>query len=108
MSHDQSSFTPQDIKADRPNGCFTIEWSDGRLDRIAFRSMRSDCPCAACVSEFTGERLLDPESIPADIQPTAVELAGNYALKVRWSDGHDTGLFTWSHLRRLGERASAG
>jgi DUF971 family protein len=103
LSHDPSSFTPQDIKADRPNGCFSIEWNDGRRDRIPFRPMRCDCPCAACISEFTGERLLDPATIPESVQPIAVELAGNYALKVRWSDGHDTGLYTWSHLRRLGE-----
>ncbi|MDQ3330684.1 MAG: DUF971 domain-containing protein [Planctomycetota bacterium] len=106
MSRD-SSFTPTDIKADRPNGRFEIAWSDGRSDGIPFRAMRCDCPCAACVSEFTGERLLDPAKVPEAIEPTAVELAGNYALKVRWSDGHDTGLYTWSHLRRLGDDAPA-
>jgi DUF971 family protein len=95
-------LAPTDIKADRPNRRFEVSWPDGRTDRIAFRLMRCDCPCAACVSELTGERLLDPTSVPQDVEPAAVELAGNYALKVRWSDRHETGLFTWDHLRRLG------
>ena len=98
---------PTNIQAVRSARHFVVEWSDGRGDRIDFAAMRRDCPCAACVSELTGERLLDPATIPESIEPVAVELAGNYALKVRWSDGHDTGLYTWAHLRRLGD-APAG
>lgn len=79
-----------------------ISWPDGRSDSISFHALRSDCPCAACVDEMTGKRLLDPANVAASIEPVAVELAGNYALKIRWSDGHETGLYTWDHLRRLG------
>ena len=93
---------PSHIRADRPGGAFEITWPDGRTDRLPFHTVRCACPCAVCVSELTGQRLLDPANISQEIQPTAVELAGNYALKVRWSDGHDTGLFSWPHLRRLG------
>lgn len=99
-------LSPTNIKADRPNRWFEIEWPDGRTDRIGFRTLRSDCPCAVCVSEFTGERLLDPASVPETIEPVAVDLAGNYAMRVRWSDGHETGLYAWGHLRRLGEDAA--
>ena len=95
--------SPTNIAVDRPRRQFVIDWPDGRTDRLGFATMRRDCPCAACVSELTGERLLDPASVADDIDASAVELAGNYALRVRWSDGHDTGLFTWTHLRRLGE-----
>ncbi len=108
MSDVPSAFAPTDIKADRPNHQLLVVWSDGRRDALSFRDMRCDCPCAACVSEFTGERLLDTASVPDTIEPAALELAGNYALKVRWSDGHETGLYTWSHLRRLGEHANLG
>ena len=96
--------SPTNISVDRPNRVFVVDWPDGRVDRLGFADVRRDCPCAACISELTGERLLDPASVADDIEPTAVELAGNYALRIRWSDRHDTGLFTWSHLRRLGER----
>ena len=96
-------LSPTDIRADRPQGRFEIAWADGRVDRIGFRTLRGDCPCANCVHEFTGERLLDPADVPESIAPLGVELVGNYAIKVRWSDGHDTGLYTWGHLRRLGD-----
>ena len=99
-------LSPTNIKADRPNGAFEIDWPDGRSDRISFHTLRCDCPCAVCVSEFTGERLLDPAAVPETIVPTAVELAGNYAVRVRWSDGHDTGLYAWGHLRRLGDEGA--
>lgn len=94
--------SPTEITADRSRKAMTISWPDGRSDLISFHTLRSDCPCAACVDEMTGKRLLDPERVPVSVEPLAVELAGNYALKVRWSDGHDTGLYTWNHLRRLG------
>ena len=95
-------MAPTNIKADRPNGRFEIAWPDGRTDRIGFRRLRGECPCAVCVSEFTGERLLDPAAVPEDVAPAGVEMTGNYAIKVRWSDGHDTGIYSWEHLRRLG------
>lgn len=96
--------SPTQITADRTNKIFRMTWPDGRSDEISFHALRSNCPCAACVEEFTGKRLLNPDSVPRTIEPLAVELAGNYALKIRWSDGHDTGLFTWDHLRRLCDR----
>ena len=60
--------------------------------------------CARCVDEITGERIVDVEGIDQEIGIDGMELVGNYALKIRWSDGHDTGLYTWEHLRRLCEQ----
>jgi DUF971 family protein len=42
--------------------------------------------------------MLDPDSIPDDLTQTDVILVGNYALRVTFADGHNTGLFTWSVL----------
>lgn len=95
---------PENIAVDRSARSFVIDWPGGRTDRIAFVDLRRDCPCAACVSELTGQRLLNPDTVSESIEPTAVDLAGNYALRIHWSDGHNTGLFTWPHLQRLGEQ----
>jgi len=57
--------------------------------------------CAHCVDEITGERIVDVEGIDPDISIREMQLVGNYALKIRWSDGHDTGLYTWAHLKCL-------
>ena len=88
-----------------------LEWSDGLSHRIPFRALRQLCPCAACVSETTGQRVLDTDSVPADIRPTSVDYAGSYALKITWNDAHDTGLFTWEYLDEIGtaiQRHEAG
>ena len=51
--------------------------------------------------EFTGEQLLDVDSVPEDIGATNISLVGNYAMKIAFSDGHDTGIYTWKVLRGL-------
>lgn len=78
-----------------------LRWADGSTHRLPFRFVRENCPCAMCVDENTGRRILDVDSLPDDIAPVGVEFVGNYALKITWSDGHATGLFTWDHLSRL-------
>ncbi len=74
-------------------------WPGGRQVLIPSRRLREICPCAGCIEEFTGRKLLDPASIPDDIHPTQIAPVGNYAVQFTWSDGHDTGLYTWQTLR---------
>ena len=50
---------------------------------------------------MTGVRVVDVENVPVNVKPAAIEFAGNYALKIRWDDGHDTGLYTWDYLGQL-------
>jgi DUF971 family protein len=92
---------PRDVKADTQNQQLVITWSDGRVQRYPYVALRGDCRCAECVDEMTGKRLLDPATIPADITIKAMQLTGNYALQITWSDGHDTGLFTWRRLAEI-------
>ena len=75
-----------------------------RVSKLEFRSLRESCPCAACIDEDTGKLILDIVAIPEDIHPTAIGFSGNYALKIGWSDGHHTGLFTWDYLDELSTR----
>lgn len=76
-----------------------IAWADGHRTVLANKFLRESCPCAGCVSELTGKRMLDPATVRPDIRADAIELVGRYAIKVRWSDGHSTGLFTFAKLR---------
>ncbi|MFI4877015.1 MAG: DUF971 domain-containing protein [Blastopirellula sp. JB062] len=92
-------MTPVDIQADRPHQTLKIEWSDGRTGSVDFWTLRVSCRCARCISEQTGERILNPDDVPRDVSIESMELVGGYALKIRWNDRHDTGLFTWEHLR---------
>jgi ATP-binding protein involved in chromosome partitioning len=78
-----------------------IEWDrSGHEGFYPARELRLACPCAACVEEMTGRRLLDPGAVPSDVRPASIELVGAYGLRVRWSDGHATGIYTFERLRR--------
>tara|TARA_Y100001970_G_scaffold294006_1_gene445732 strand:+ start:1094 stop:1402 length:309 start_codon:yes stop_codon:yes gene_type:complete len=78
-----------------------ILWEDGHESRISFFDLRDACPCASCVDELSGEKTLDTNSIPPDITPLSSEYVGNYALRIYWSDKHDTGIFHFKMLRNF-------
>ncbi len=78
-----------------------IAWPGGPRVIVPPRQLRDACPCAGCIEEGTGRKILDPATIPADIRPLAVEAVGNYAVQIRWSDGHSTGIYTWQTLREV-------
>jgi ATP-binding protein involved in chromosome partitioning len=92
---------PQDIKTRRAEGTIEIRWADDDLRVYSAREVRWACPCAACVDERTGQRTLDPDTIAPDVSVTQMELVGHYAVKFVWSDGHQTGIYTWDQLRSL-------
>ena len=78
-----------------------ILWRDGRESRYGFHNLRCACPCASCVNELTGERVLKPESVPKNVHVLGSEYVGNYALRIHWSDGHNTGMYNFKTLRAL-------
>ena len=80
-----------------------VNWHDGLEARLGLVALRAQCMCARCVDEITGQRIVDIEGIDPSIVIDGMQLVGNYAVKIRWSDGHDTGLYTWEHLRKLSE-----
>ena len=94
---------PRSIERMHAERGLLLSWHDGLERRVAYLGLRAQCMCARCVDEITGERVLDVEGLDPEIAIDGMELVGNYALKIRWSDGHDTGLYTWEHLRRLCE-----
>ena len=80
-----------------------ITWADERICDYDAATLRRVCPCAQCVNEWTGERTLKPEAIPNDMEIKDVSLVGRYALNFSWSDGHDTGIYSFQYLRELCE-----
>jgi DUF971 family protein len=77
----------------------TIEWKDGAVTKFPFFALRDGCPCAACVDELTGRKTLDPKSIPTNIHILKCEYVGNYAIRIDWSDGHNSGIYSFRFLR---------
>ena len=76
-----------------------IEWADGHETVYTPSELRRICPCASCVNEVTGVRMLDPESVPGDLTQADLRMVGNYAIALRFSDGHDTGIYPFRFLR---------
>ncbi len=85
----------------------SILWEDGHRDDFDVRDLRLACQCALCISEMTGEKLLDPKTIRSDVSPRQILSIGNYAIQFDWSDGHNSGIYSFSPLRALGARAAA-
>ncbi len=77
-----------------------ITWSDGHRSMYSWVNLRVHCPCAACVGEWTYRPpQLRAEDVRPDIRAMGVSRIGAYALRFEWSDGHNTGLYTYAMLR---------
>lgn len=95
------SSPPQGINAIRADHIVEITWAADHVARYPMRLLRTSCRCAGCVNEMTGEPILNPASVPEDIGIASMQAVGNYAVKFMFSDGHDTGIFSWRHLREI-------
>jgi DUF971 family protein len=96
---------PSNIRALQGEQILEVTWSDDRIDRFAYPQLRAECPCASCRDEWTGERILKPESIKPDLSLAGMTPIGTYAVQLTWNDGHSSGLYTWEYLRELGGQA---
>ncbi|TWT60396.1 DUF971 domain-containing protein [Rubinisphaera italica] len=97
-----SVLPPESIKAQISTQVLEMTWQEQEKPfAIPFRVLRGLCPCAVCVNEMTGVRTYFVDDAPEDIQPEKMELIGNYAVKILWSDGHTTGLYTWEYLKKI-------
>ena len=77
-----------------------IEWQDGRVDTIEATELRVACPCASCGS---APFPLPPPN-PQTCRLTKVSMVGAYAINVVFApDGHDTGIYSYTILRELGD-----
>jgi ATP-binding protein involved in chromosome partitioning len=90
---------PTPYAINRRDDGILIEWdAAGHEAWFPARALRLACPCAACVDEMSGRPLLEPASIPLDVRPLSLGLVGAYGLRVQWSDGHATGIYTFQRL----------
>ncbi len=78
-----------------------LTWGDGHRALYSFSYLRFMCPCAGCVDEHTGVRTIKVENVPDSIKAAEFKPVGLYALQFRWSDGHQTGLYSFDYLRKI-------
>lgn len=100
MNLEESSTPPRPTGVKAPHGArdFIISWDSGETHRISHKILRGYCPCAGCQGH-SGEIRYQENPGPELLELSTV---GNYALELKWGDGHQTGIYTFSFLRRLG------
>ncbi len=82
----------------------TLEWLDGRKIVIGNRDVRLSCRCALCVDETTGKLLLNAATIRNDIMPKEIVTLGNYALGIKWNDGHSSGIYPYETIEKIADK----
>ena len=97
------AWDPQEIAPNADASKLRIVWKDGEFSEYSPRELRIWCPCAGCVDEMTGARILDPAMVSEDISLTKIDYVGRYALRFIWDDGHSTGIFPFEYLRKRWE-----
>ena len=102
MSSSTSHRVPVALTVHQQSRALEIEFDDGRTFRIPFELMRVYSPSAEVQGHGPGQETL--QTGKRDVVIAAIEPVGHYAVKPTFSDGHDTGLFTWDYLYRLGSQ----
>jgi DUF971 family protein len=96
---------PEHIAISKSKG-IKIDWKDGHHSDYDLTYLRDKCPCATC----TGAHGTPPRQPEANnpfqmfkpvLKMLGVEPVGNYAVRINWSDGHNTGIYTYDHFREI-------
>ncbi len=102
---------PEHIAISKSKGV-KIDWSDGHRSEYTLAYLRDECPCASCTGAHGTEPQKTNYSAPAggnDLFPMYkpalkilnIEPVGNYAIRISWSDGHNSGIYSFDHLREI-------
>ncbi len=92
--------TPQDITVHSQSRVLEVAFSDGARYRIPFELMRVYSPSAEVQGHGPGQEVL--QTGKREVTLSALEPVGNYAVQPTFSDGHNTGIFSWDYLYFLG------
>ena len=97
-----STPTPQSITAHAQSRVLEVNFSDGAVFRIPFELMRVYSPSAEVQGHGPGQETL--QTGKRDVNLVALAPVGNYAVQPSFSDGHDTGIYSWDYLYFLGSQ----
>ena len=92
-------ITPKAVKA--PHGATVLElsWADGHKSKYPHKILRGFCPCAGCQGHSGTIRFVEG----GNLEIRNISPVGNYALGIQWGDSHESGIYSFRFLRRLGD-----
>lgn len=101
----QGAPRPTEIRLHQKSRLLEVVFDDGRAFRLPCEFLRVFSPSAEVRGHGPGQEAL--QTGKEEVQITAVEPVGNYAVRLVFSDGHDTGLYSWDYLYEIGTRQDA-
>ncbi|HEX4594524.1 MAG TPA: DUF971 domain-containing protein [Bryobacteraceae bacterium] len=107
----ETQTEPEHIAISKSKG-IQIDWKDGHHSQYALGYLRDECPCATCTgahgtapqkSDYSATKSAgNPfQMFTPTLKMLHVEQVGHYAIKIDWSDGHNTGIYSFDHLRKI-------
>jgi len=112
------AILPAKVRVDKTGGTgMSIEWRDGHASKWSFAWLRAACPCATCNEEREKDGreigIAKPKPLvalpmyEAPARPVEVTPVGKYAIRFKWNDGHEAGLYSWDYLRNACDKAAS-
>lgn len=107
----RAAAEPEHIAISKSKG-IKIDWKGGHHSDYPLGYLRDECPCASCTGAHGTEPLKTnyaAEAASTELFPMykptlkmlSVEEVGGYAIKISWSDGHNTGIYSFDHFRKI-------
>lgn len=101
---------PRKIDLQKAQGVMALDWGEDGVWNLPMSVIRKMCPCALC-TDLRGKaddaaaslHMMEGMEATATEEVESVKPVGRYAIQIRWLDGHDTGIYTFDYLKRLGE-----
>lgn len=96
---------PVEIKVHQVSRVLEIAFDSGSVFRLPFEYLRVYSPSAEVRGHGPGQEVL--QAGKKDVGVAKLEPVGNYAIQIHFSDGHNTGIYSWDYLYELGEKQTA-
>ena len=105
----ETQAEPEHIAISKSKG-IQIDWAGGHHSQYSLAYLRDECPCASCTGAHGTEpqrsNYSAPQANPFQMYKPAlkmlsVEAVGRYAIRIDWNDGHNTGIYSFDHLRSI-------
>ena len=92
-------MTPSDLRLHRKSGILELSYNDGGIYSLTAEFLRVYSPSAEVRGHGKGQEVL--QTGKKDVKIDNIEPVGNYAVKLHFDDGHNTGIYSWEYLREL-------
>ena len=97
---------PEELRFSKSKAALTVAFDDGVAFTLPYKTLRLESPSAEVQGHGNGPKP-PPPVISDNLSVDKADPVGRYAVRIHFTDGHSSGLFTWAYLRELGEKHAA-